>query len=238
MKKTVECITDNLYTLSYYDDSWQSYNNMYFYICNKDIGFVDSGKNEHKKVIGNVLNEFNRKVSDVSWFIATHGHKDHIGGCDIFTNAEKFIHRNDFNLLPNKFKLFFKDIKNLDKVLNNVSRFEIIHLGHHTMGSIAVFDHELKVLFIGDHICFFGLPLSVEGVVCEGYDLRRKEKELIKQLIKDPKTYEKENLGLFFKKLKKLSKYNIKYLCTGHGIVIKNDVKRFIKEIIDMDIYS
>src|SRR5690554_5788499 len=66
------------------------------------------------------------------------------------------------------------------------------------------------------------LPISGEGVICEGYYLRRKEKELIKELVKNPKTYKKENLGLFFKGLKKLLKYNIKYLCTGHGIVIKN----------------
>jgi len=211
---------------------------MYFYNFNDKLLFIDSGKRKDKNLLKDNLNKLNLSISDILWFVATHGHEDHIGGASFFKEAEKFIHKNDLNLLTPEFKSSFTDIKNFSDQFARNSKYKIIYLGHHTEGSIAIYDQELRVLFIGDHICFFGFEVPKNDIIYQDSELREKQKEIIKELVEDPETYKENNLKLFFKGLRKIKKYDIKYLCTGHGVVLKNEINNFIKDLIDLDTYS
>lgn len=225
-------IVDNLFTFTYYDDFWNSYNNSYFYFKKNKIGFIDSGKKEHKNILKrNLEKQMKVKPSKVSWFIATHSHQDHIGGSLIFNNADKFIHENDFNMLPINFQSSFRYISSFHKK----SSLEFIYLGHHTNGSVAIYDKELKVLFIGDHICFFGMPLSEKGLITKGTKLRKKFIEEIKNISKNPKKYENNNLSQFFTGIKKLLNYDIRYLCSGHGAILRKNINDFLSKLLELD---
>ena len=225
-------IVDNLFTFTYYDSSWESYNNSYFYIENNKIGFIDSGKKEHKNILKrNLEKKMKVNPSKVSWFVATHGHKDHVGGSLIFNNADKFIQKNDFYMLPINLQSSFSDIDSFNKK----SSLKFIYLGHHTNGSVAIYDKELKVLFIGDHICFFGMPLSEERLITKGTKLRKKFIKEVKNIAQNKKTYEDNNLSKFFTGIKKLLNYDIRYLCSGHGIILKEDINKFLNQLLKID---
>ncbi|TDX36562.1 glyoxylase-like metal-dependent hydrolase (beta-lactamase superfamily II) [Halanaerobium congolense] len=211
---------------------------MYFYDFNGQLLFIDSGKSKNKDLLINIFDLLGLSTSDIAWFLATHGHKDHIGGAKLFTNAEKFIHEDDFDLLSSESKLDFIDVKKFNEKFKKNYKYKIIHLGHHTEGSIAIYDKELKALFIGDHICFFGLPIPDDNLVYEGEELREKQKYLIKEIVEKPNSYKENNLKKFFEGLREIKKYDIKYLCTGHGVILKDKIDKFIEELISLNIYN
>lgn len=211
---------------------------MYFYNFNGKLLFIDSGKRKDKDLLKDNLNKLNLSISDVLWFVATHGHEDHIGGASFLRNAEKFIHKNDLDLLTPELKSSFTDINNFNDQFARNFEYKIIYLNHHTKGSIVIYDKELRALFIGDHICFFGFEVPKNDIIYQDSELREKLKEIIKNLVEEPKTYKENNLKLFFKGLRKIKKYDIKYLRTGHGVVLKNKINSFIKDLIDLDTYS
>jgi len=76
------------------------------------------------------------------------------------------------------------------------------------------------------------------NIIYTGNRLRNKLKHLIKELVEAPNSYKENNLKLFFDGLRKINKYDIKYLCTGHGVILKGKVNNFIEDLIDLDIYS
>jgi len=239
MNYIFEPITDNSYALAVYDTSWNSYNNCYIIARNEDLIFIDAGKTEHIDVIVESLSKINKKPENVTYFIATHGHKDHIGGSLIFHNAKKIIHEKDFINLEQEIKSEFFPIEGEKYTLSiNDNILNIIHLGHHTPGSIAIYDYKTKALYIGDHICYFGDPLNEEGLVAKGLEFRQMAYDFIKNWIVNPQSVRLDGFDFFIECLSSLLDYDIEFLCTGHGVVLRGDITSFLSELVRLSTYK
>jgi glyoxylase-like metal-dependent hydrolase (beta-lactamase superfamily II) len=56
------------------------------------VTLVDTCKEKHSHLLLQALNEFGKPVEDFKLVLATHGHKDHIEGANMFRKAKKVIH--------------------------------------------------------------------------------------------------------------------------------------------------
>ncbi len=241
-------VTDNVYALTVWDSSWNSYNNCYILAHDGEVTLVDSGKAEHSSILADALAQLRRSPEDEPTLIATHGHRDHIGGSVILRRATKLIHPADLPLLPPDLRSRFSP--HLPS-RGTVHDFECILLGQHTTGSVALFHPATRVLFCGDHICFFGSPLSSEGVVGRGADVRDRYRDFVanwakhwpptledqKRLEADlanraPEDRERYNFDLFLQGVRTLQEFDAIALCTGHGSVLYGDIPEFLSELV------
>jgi hypothetical protein len=243
-----EKVVEGVYALAVWDASWNSYNNCYAVLGARDAFLIDTGKGEHVDLLIHALSRLQRTPRDVTTILATHGHHDHVGGSVAFAKASKVIHVGDWRLLSGKLQgEFTPSLPDEGTVLD----FDCLRLGQHTAGSVALFHRATKVLFSGDHLCFFGAPLSAGGLVGRGAE-RREEfcgfvsswashwppagaelERLTADLARRPsEDRERYNFGLFLDGLIRLQRFNATALCTGHGPVLVEDIPRFISQVI------
>ncbi|MEE6451369.1 MBL fold metallo-hydrolase [Gottfriedia acidiceleris] len=228
MEILFERVIDNIYVLAVWDTEWKSYNNCYFIIQENGVTIIDSGKGNHSKYLRKALGELGKTPEDVLLFLATHGHEDHIEGSSMFKNAKKFIHSNDNELI---------DSLELAQFSNDLEAFEVIKefeyelVGYHTSGSVVFYHRPSKTVFTGDFLCFFGDPLSKDGLVSKGEYLRN---EWVKYL-RDGGVSTK-HIDQFLSGLKKINQFNSRVMCTGHGGVLVGNIKEFISELINIGV--
>ena len=233
MKTYFEAITKDVYAFLAWDESWNSYNNCYLLLEDNDILLIDSGKVEHSRLLFSALNSKGISKCDITQFIATHGHIDHIGGMQFLEGIEGFIHIKDLELIPENFRHKLKT--NLPDNGSTVGNLECVLLGHHTKGSVLLYHHKSKALFCGDHICFFAEPLNVNKVVDTGTFEREKFKQFVTDWSQNEVMRKQHNFSLFIEGLKAINKFEAEYLCTGHGVIIKGNINKFISDLIDLE---
>ncbi|MDN7245662.1 MBL fold metallo-hydrolase [Planococcus shenhongbingii] len=231
METYFEKVTDHVYCFLVWDDSWKSYNNFYVVAEATEVILIDSGKAEHFEAFETALAHINFTPEDISTVVATHGHKDHIEGTRFLPHAEALIHAKEVDLLPIDLKGKFSPV--LPDEGSTVMNLESVLLGHHTPGSVALYHEKSKVLFCGDHLCFFGDPLPDGKVVAEGEAMKEQVKKFVTEWSENEEMRIQHNFELFIAGLKTLQKFDAKYLCTGHGVIIKEDMKKFFKKILD-----
>ncbi|WP_167555322.1 MBL fold metallo-hydrolase [Gottfriedia acidiceleris] len=228
MEVSFERVVDNIYALVIWDTEWKSYNNCYFIIQDKGVTLIDSGKKIHSKYLENALIELGKTPEDVKLFLATHGHADHIEGSAIFKNAKKFIHSNDNDLVNS---LDINQFSNDLEAFEVRKEFDYALVGYHTPGSVVFYHRPSKTVFTGDFLCFFGDPISKDGLVSKGNDLRN---EWVKYLRDGGVS--KEHLDCFLEGLKKINQFDSIVMCTGHGGVLVGNMKEFISELLDVGV--
>ncbi len=114
--------------------------------------------------------------------------------------------------------------------------FDCSVLGHHTEGSVALYDRTSGVLFTGDHLAFFGDPLPAEGLVAKAPELRERAYRFVSGLAHDPA--DRERLGpapfhRFVDGLVSLRRFGAATAwCTGHGAVLIGDIGTYINTLI------
>lgn len=227
MEKYFKKITAYVYGFLLWDESWNSFNNCYVLVEGDEVTLIDSGKEEHFEHLSGELKKIG--IENITRFIATHGHRDHIGGVQFLENVKGYIHKADLEMVP-------EDIRsNLTSYLpdsgSTVSNLECVLLGHHTKGSVALYHEKDKVLFCGDHIGFFGEPIN--GQVVEDGDVNgEKFKKFVSEWSQNEEMRRQHDFDSFIKGLKEMNQFEIEYLCTGHGAVLKGEVNGFISELI------
>lgn len=226
MSYLFEPVKENVYVLAIWDPNWNSYNNCYFIVQEDGITLIDSSKEEHSAYLVQALKQLDKSPEDVTLVLATHGHEDHVQGTAIFKNAKKYIHPQEHSLIeypqPNEFLFELSDY-------GVIQNFEYFWVGHHTPGSLAFYHQPSKVLFTGDFLCFFGDPLSKDGLISEGNDLRHEWLEFLRQ-----GGVEKDKLNGFLKGLNAMYEFDTDVLCTGHGGVLVGDIKSFVSELLNV----
>jgi glyoxylase-like metal-dependent hydrolase (beta-lactamase superfamily II) len=242
-----EPVVDGVFALAIWDDSWGSYNNCYALVENQGLTLVDTGKSDHAGLLPAALAEFGYVPGDVRTVLATHGHHDHIGGSSLFPEAIKRVHPADLDLLPEDLRSRFQG--NLP-ARGTVGNFDCVLLGQHTSGSVALFHRVTRVLFCGDHICFFGHQLPAGQLVGPAQSVRdgfrrfvagwstswppsgeaaeRMAEDLALRRPQDQRRYDFE---LFQRGLREFAQFDATALCTGHGPVLLGGIPEFIQEL-------
>ena len=221
-----EAVKENVYVLAIWDSNWNSYNNCYFIVQEDGITLIDSSKEAHSAYLVHALKQLGKSPEDVKLVLATHGHEDHVQGTAIFKNAKKYIHHQERSLIeypePEHFHFDLSD----RGVIQNVEYFWV---GHHTPGSLAFYHQPSKVLFTGDFLCFFGDPLSKDGLVSAGNDLRHEWLEFLRN-----GGVAKDDLNEFLKGLKAINDFDVDVMCTGHGGVLVGEIDSFVSELLNV----
>ncbi|WP_019156299.1 MBL fold metallo-hydrolase [Robertmurraya massiliosenegalensis] len=228
METYLDKITNHLYAFLLWDDSWNAFNNSYLLVERNEIILIDSGKAEHFHFLEQALKSIGINKGEISKYLLTHGHKDHIGGISFLNHLKGFIHHNDIELVPDEMKERF----NSDLSGGNM---EYILLRHHTKGSVAYYDKQHMALFCGDHISFFGEKLNENQVVDEGNKVREKFKQFVYDWSQKEEMRKQYDFESFIIGLKKMQQFDIEYLCTGHGVVLKGNINSYLDELITIE---
>jgi len=189
---------------------------------------IDTGKAEHLTSLIATLSSLGVVPEDVTHVIVTHGHQDHAGGVAGFPFAHKHIHAKDTPLLSETDLAEF--IPNLPDD-GAVQGLQCQLLGQHTPGSVALFDPQSRVMFCGDHICFYGDALPKDGPVSYGGELREITYKYVRRWMRGPERLDDNNLALFLKGLATLAAFNPEVLCTGHGAILRGDISSFLARL-------
>lgn len=224
MEYIFESVRENIYVLAVWDASWNSYTNCYFIVEGKYVTVIDSGKQQHTKYIEQALCSIGKSVEDVVLCLATHGHEDHVQAASVFKHAKKLIHPNERDTIEcSEPEQFLYELPSQ----GDYGDFECQLVGYHTPGSVVFYHKPTKTLFTGDFLCFFGDPLSADGLVSVGSELRE---EWLKYL-RDGGVSEKD-LPPFLNGLEILSAFDADAMCSGHGGVLMGNIKEFIMDLI------
>jgi len=218
----LQFVKDNVYAFAVWDSTWNSYNNCYIVLESDGVTLIDSGKRVHANHLANALQSLGKKPDDVTLFIATHGHKDHVEGVELFKQAKRFIHSRDEGMITDSNQFSFVNGESGD-----IANFHYSLVGTHTPGSIVIYHRPSKILFSGDLICYFGDPLSKDGFVSEGLDLREAWLAFLKGGGIAP-----EELEPFLNGLQIMENYEAEALCTGHGGVLVGQIPQFINDLL------
>lgn len=220
-----EAVKENVYVLAIWYSKWNSYNNCYFIVQEDGITLIDSCKEEHSSYLAQALKQLGKTPDDVTLVLTTHGHEDHVQGTAIFKNAKKYIHQQERSLIeyprPDEFHFELSD-------RGVIQNFEYFLVGHHTPGSLVFYHQPSKILFTGDFLCFFGDPLSKDGLVSAGNDLRHEWLEFLRN-----GGVAKNQLIDFLKGLHAMNEFGADGMCTGHGGVLVGDIESFVFELLN-----
>ena len=133
-------------------------------INGKKIVLIDTGLPDNsRKIINYIRVTLKRNPNEVSTIILTHFHPDHTGNVyelKNLTGAQVAIHCDDAGYLSGK-KEWPMDLKiktlTPDVLLKDgdkIAGLTCVHCPGHTPGSIALYDPNRKILFIGDTLRF------------------------------------------------------------------------------------
>lgn len=230
MQHVIKEIADNLLAIALWDSSWNSYNNCYLIVRGNGFTLIDCCKSAQEDALLSALSEIDVDPSDVQKLVATHGHQDHVGTSDLFTHAEKWIHIGDKDLLSEE---QCREFRFLDQAYGTVCGLAFASLGHHTSGSIALYDSATQCLFCGDHIGFFGDELPAEGVLTFGKDLRAKTIDFVTNWAASPEDRSKYRFDAFVDGLRVLRSFSgPNLLATGHGPVLRDQIPEFLDSVL------
>ncbi|MDI6823172.1 MAG: MBL fold metallo-hydrolase [Bacillota bacterium] len=224
MEYRCERVCPAVHAFAVWDSSWGSYNNCYLVDRGRGSILVDTGKAEHGDALLRALARVGKRPEDITAVVLTHGHRDHAGAAGLFA-APKLMHAADLFFLPGEVREgFTAGLPDRGRVLG----WECVLLGHHTPGSVALFDPESRVLFCGDHLCFFGQPFAAGALVDEGEPLRQWAAAFVSEWARNTTWRQDCGFDLYLTCLERLAKFAAEFLCTGHGGVLRGEIPRFL----------
>jgi glyoxylase-like metal-dependent hydrolase (beta-lactamase superfamily II) len=218
----LEKVNESIYVAAIWDEGWNSYNNCYLILEEDGVTVIDSCKKEHTDCLRHALSTIGKTPEDVKLVLATHGHEDHVEGTTIFTQAQKAIHPREQSAESASF-----DIELADS--GTIHDFVYTLVGHHTPGSVVFYHNPSNTIFTGDFLCFFGDPLSKDGLVSKGDDLRIAWIDFLAG-----GGIPNEQLPVFLKGLKAIKGFDSEFMCTGHGGVLAGDINSFIDDLLKL----
>lgn len=205
-----------------------SYTNMYVLQRPGQTILIDAGLKEYQTAIIPALAQIGIVPDMVTHVLLTHGHHDHVEGAALFTKAKKFVHSADLPMiaptLATQFAVFTPQLGNVTYAVEGVKGLEIVLVNTHSPGSVAIFDKVSKALFVGDFFCYFGESLPEGELVTTSERIKRGSCDYVAgQVVAGEPEFDKFMLGL-----SRLRTYQPEFFCTGHGVVLRQDIQTFL----------
>ena len=205
-----------------------SYTNMYVLQQPGQTILIDAGLKEYQTAIIPALAQVGITPDKVTHVLLTHGHRDHVEGASLFKNAKKFVHSADLPILApslaTQFAAFTPLTGEFTFAAEGVDGLEIVLVNTHSPGSVAIFDKISKALFVGDFFCYFGESLPQGELVTPSERIKRGSCDYVAgQAAAQEPEFDKFMLGL-----SRLLGYQPEFFCTGHGVVLCQDIQTFL----------
>ncbi|MFC4408881.1 MBL fold metallo-hydrolase [Chungangia koreensis] len=224
MDYLLQAVRENVYAFAVWDTSWGSYNNCYIVLEEDGVTLIDCGKKEHAQLLVDALQSLSKTPDDVTVIIATHGHEDHVQGIDLFAKAVKYIHIREEGAIEVSNSDRFTTVKDDSGIIGD---FTYALVGTHSPGSMVVYHRPTKILFSGDFLCYFGDPLSNEGFISNGMDLRQAWLDFMKE-----GGVASKELSHFLSGLRIMKGFDADALCTGHGGILTGEIGQFFGDLL------
>jgi|GEM_PF-879182 len=240
---------NELWGIAVYYPPWRGYVNCYALLgspasaqgaaARRSAVMIDGCRPEHAAAVGSALARLGVEEQDVGWFLATHRHVDHTGYAARATGARRLMHASDLAEAPEELAALFAPYGAAaadapDRIALEDLSMTIIHLGHHTPGSVALYHPATRALFVGDHVCFPRHRLPDDGgMTVPAESMRRYLRGFVARWAKAPRgtTARWGSLETFFAGLRQLSQCDAELLCTGHGPVVRGDIGGLLAEL-------
>ncbi|HWR42361.1 MBL fold metallo-hydrolase [Sporomusa sp.] len=234
MNYLVSRLTAGAYVIAVEDTfTWDgaSYTNLYVLQRSGQTILIDTGLKQYQPAIVEALAKIGVTPEQVTHILLTHGHHDHVEGADLFGRAKKFVHHADLPLLTAPLAAQFVPYSPLtdeNKLsADGVGDLDIIFVNTHSPGSVAIYDHISKALFVGDFFCYFGEALPEGELVTNSDYVRRGSCQYVAAQAAAGGAEFKH----FIAGLSRLLGYQPDFFCTGHGVVLCDDIQAFIKNM-------
>lgn len=229
-------LTAGAYVIAVEDtQTWDvmSYTNLYVLQRNSQTILIDAGLGAYQPVLIEALSTIGIEPDMVTHVLLTHGHHDHNEGAALFKNARKFVHSADWPMLAAPLRDQFARYTPLagrekeELVAEGLNELEIVLVNTHSPGSVAIFDQISKALFVGDFFCYFGEALPGGRLVDYSDYCRQGSCRYVAAQAEDGGA----EFGKFIEGLSRLIPFQSEFFCTGHGIVLRDDIQTFVKSM-------
>ncbi len=160
MEDVVQDLVPSVYGLALWDSEWNSYTNSYLIRRGRGYLLIDGHKDGQREQLAAGLGRIAVVPDRIDVFIATHGHKDHVDASSLLTTAARWIHVGDKDLVGGQAKLF----GTIEGGRAELYGLSVARGGHHTPGSIVLYDAMSQCLFCGDFVCCFREILPASGL--------------------------------------------------------------------------
>ncbi|MGF9907786.1 MBL fold metallo-hydrolase [Brevibacillus porteri] len=224
MNNVIAPITDSTWAIITYEEAWNSYVNSYVIKQGNAFVLIDSHQRKQRSYFQQALGEIGVKPERTEYVYFTHRHADHIGNADMFPSRNNWIHLDDYYELDDFSQTLFGHT--FTGSGGDLPSLRFRQLSFHTEGSVAFFDPQSKICFVGDHLCFENTELG--QIVGGEVDCRTAYQEHLKQWV----AREPERAVEFTEGLEILQDWPIEYLATGHGPILHGEIKVFLQELI------
>lgn len=234
MRYIVSPLTDGAYVIAIEDNvSWpvMSYTNIYVLKRDSQTILIDAGAKEYQVALEAALAEIGVTPAMVTHILLTHGHHDHVEGAAMFKNARKYVHSADLSMiapsLAAEFSPFTPHAKEFTFTAEGVTGLEMVLVNTHSLGSVAIYDHITKALFVGDFFCYFGEELPEGQLVTNSERIKRGSCQYVAgQAAAGGLEFVK-----FMQGLGRLQSYSPEFFCTGHGVVLRDNIGDFLQDM-------
>lgn len=231
MKDYIEKISDNVLVVAIWNEKLDYYVNNYVITREERNIFIDGGDITDLGKLEDYLQQAGIVRTEKDILVLTHGHYDHVGAMDLFESENIYMHGDDLGLIGSR--RVNTDLEAFEKK----SGMKTVHVGHHTKGSILVQDMENNIVFCGDLVCFFGYAVPPEGILKATEEILKLEYEFYGKAA-DDKEFRKEinfePYSDFIEGIKKLKSLNAVALCSGHGIILRDNASGYINKLYEI----
>lgn len=200
-----------------------------YLILGDQTTLIDTGTpGKQENILNYLQNVLKGKLEDIKTIVLTHHHMDHTGSLyelKKITNADVAAYKDDVDIIsgekPSSDPIYMRFVSRLMATFTSykfikpdiglqendmVDNYRVIHTPGHTSGSIALYNSDNGVIFVGDTLTYNGNKVG------------------------GPPSFLINDLEALKKSVKKISDFNPRIMLSGHGKPLIEDTSEMIKD--------
>ncbi len=200
-----------------------------YLILGDQTTLIDTGTpGKQENILNYLQNVLKGKPEDIKTIVLTHHHMDHTGSLyelKKITNAEVAAYKDDVDIIsgekPSSDPIYMRFVSRLMSTFTSykfikpdiglqendmVDNYRVIHTPGHTPGSIALYNSDNGVIFVGDTLTYDGNKVG------------------------GPPSFLINDREALKKSVKKISDFNPRIMLSGHGKPLIEDTSEMIKD--------